>query len=50
VFGWLFRSSKCYICGTKAVEPRNYVNDAGKPVKVCFKCVDYAERRAMRKR
>ncbi|GIQ68270.1 hypothetical protein XYCOK13_10940 [Xylanibacillus composti] len=50
MLGWLFRSAKCHICGQKAVEPRNYFSNDGKPVKVCFKCVDYAERRALRKR
>lgn len=50
MFSWLFGSGKCAICGKKAIQPRKYNNQAGKPVKVCVNCVMYAERRAFRKR
>ncbi|MBP1968396.1 hypothetical protein J2Z83_000488 [Virgibacillus natechei] len=49
---WLKRilgMEKCYICNNKAVKPRMYINDEGEKVPVCFKCVTYAERRAMKK-
>jgi hypothetical protein len=40
---------KCFICHNKAEQPRYYLNDAGEKVPVCYKCVSYAERRALRK-
>jgi len=46
---WLL-GSKCAVCHKKVIEPRKYLNDKGKPIKVCAKCVLYAERRAFRKR
>jgi hypothetical protein len=49
MLNWLFRN-KCAICGHKAVQPRRYFDDKGKPIKVCSNCVPYAERRAFRKR
>jgi len=49
MLAWLF-GGKCAICGKKAVEPRKYYNDRGKPIRVCRMCVPYAERRAFRKR
>ncbi|CQR46013.1 hypothetical protein BN1058_00256 [Paraliobacillus sp. PM-2] len=45
----LFPSKKCYICGQKATKPQTYVTDQGESVRVCYKCVPYAERRALRK-
>ncbi len=41
---------KCAVCKKKAIEPRKYYDDQHKAVLVCVKCVDYAERRAFRKR
>ncbi|MDL4841049.1 hypothetical protein [Aquibacillus rhizosphaerae] len=46
----LFKTKKCYICNQKAVQPKNYIDDQGNDVLVCYKCVEYAERRALRKR
>ncbi len=49
MLSWLF-GTKCAVCGKKAKDARNYVDDMGKAIKVCEKCVPYAERRAFRKR
>ncbi|MCA0972142.1 hypothetical protein LCM20_16160 [Halobacillus litoralis] len=46
---WLTPKS-CAICNKKPKDPERYVDDAGREVLVCRKCVGYAERRAMRKR
>lgn len=40
---------KCAVCKKKASEPRKYYDDQNKAVRVCVKCVIYAERRAFRK-
>ncbi|GGM41827.1 hypothetical protein GCM10011351_29920 [Paraliobacillus quinghaiensis] len=45
----LFGSKNCYVCGQKASQPQKYLDDKGKIVYVCYKCVPYAERRALRK-
>ncbi|WP_198663124.1 MULTISPECIES: hypothetical protein [Paraliobacillus] len=45
----LFAPKRCYICGQKASQPQTYLDDQGKKVQVCYKCVPYAERRALRK-
>lgn len=37
---------KCKLCKGKAVQSRNYIDDNGKKIKVCYKCIPYAERRA----
>ncbi len=49
MLSWLF-GSRCALCGKKAREARNYVDEKGQPIKVCKMCVPYAERRAFRKR
>ncbi|MGF2618055.1 hypothetical protein ACQUWN_20945 [Rossellomorea aquimaris] len=41
--------SKCAICKQKPKQAAVYFNDRGQKVKVCAKCVPYAERRAFRK-
>lgn len=41
-----FLKRKCNICAAKSKDYRFYVNDNGEKIKVCFKCVEYAERRA----
>ncbi|WP_226037063.1 hypothetical protein [Aquibacillus saliphilus] len=45
----LFSPKKCHICHEKAVKPEPYIDDQGNNVVVCYKCVPYAERRALRK-
>lgn len=47
MFNW-FRQ-KCAICKGKMVSPTAYIDDKGKAIKVCYKCLSYAERRAYRK-
>lgn len=41
--------AKCAICKKKLIRPTSYLDDRGSVIKVCFKCVSYAERRAYRK-
>lgn len=38
---------KCYFCNQRTSQRRmcGYYNDAGKKIRVCEKCVPYAERR-----
>lgn len=43
------KPKKCVICHRYAERPQTYYNDQGEKVKVCYKCVPYAERRAFRK-
>ncbi|SHF70633.1 hypothetical protein SAMN05216225_100311 [Ornithinibacillus halophilus] len=43
----LFRKKKCFICNQKAVSPQYYLDDQHNKVAVCYKCIEYAERRAM---
>lgn len=45
----LLRPEKCAICNSNPSSPAMYYNDLGQKVKVCYKCVPYAERRAYRK-
>ncbi|ADU29171.1 hypothetical protein Bcell_0895 [Evansella cellulosilytica DSM 2522] len=40
---------KCTICKHKCKKPSKYMDDIGNEMKVCVKCVSYAERRAYRK-
>jgi hypothetical protein len=49
IFTKLF-GTKCAICGKRVTQARNYIDDHGKPIKICANCVPYAERRAFRKR
>lgn len=46
-----FYLKKCYFCNGRISKNkiRHYVDDAGKKIYVCEKCVPYAERRAFRK-
>ena len=46
-----FLFKKCYFCNQRIPrkEVRHYVDDVGKKINVCEKCVIYAERRALRK-
>ncbi|MEC1177390.1 hypothetical protein P9B03_02740 [Metasolibacillus meyeri] len=39
----------CFFCKRKMPDLRNYRNEANKRIKVCYQCVEYAERRAYRK-
>ncbi len=39
----------CYFCKREASDLRNYKNERSQKIKVCFLCVEYAERRAYRK-
>lgn len=45
----LFTRKKCVFCQSRKGFMKTYVNDQGKPVRVCEKCLEYAERRAMKK-
>lgn len=45
-----FFKKKCALCKKSADEPRKYYDDQNKAVFICRKCVEYAERRAFRKR
>jgi uncharacterized OB-fold protein len=49
IFSKIF-GAKCAVCGKRAMQPRNYLDDKGRPIKVCASCVPYAERRAFRKK
>lgn len=49
---WLkkwFAPKRCYICNQTATKPQAYLTDQGETVRVCYKCIPYAERRALRK-
>lgn len=46
----LVQPQKCAICHNKLERPTTYYNDRNEQVKVCYKCVPYAERRAYRKK
>ncbi|MFJ7405730.1 MULTISPECIES: hypothetical protein [unclassified Lysinibacillus] len=39
----------CYFCKRKASDLRNYKNERSQKIKVCYLCIEYAERRAYRK-
>lgn len=39
----------CYFCKRKASDLRNYRDESNKKIKVCYLCVEYAERRTFRK-
>jgi len=42
-------NNACYFCKRKAPDLRNYINEKNKKIKVCYLCVESAERRAFRK-
>jgi hypothetical protein len=46
----LFVGSTCAFCKRKTNEKRRYLNDKGKPIAVCTLCIEYAERRAYRRK
>ncbi|MCT2537745.1 hypothetical protein NC661_12650 [Aquibacillus koreensis] len=45
----IFSKRRCYICNQKPQQAQKYIDDQGNEVLVCYKCVTYAERRALRK-
>ncbi len=45
----IFRRKSCGVCGKKPVKPSYYYNDKDEKIPVCYKCVEYAERRAYQK-
>lgn len=52
LFNWckgLLSNSNCAICKKSAKGGTRYYNERSERVKVCSKCVPYAERRAYRK-
>lgn len=44
------KPQKCVICHGRPERAQLYYDDQGQKVKVCYKCVPYAERRAFRKK
>ncbi|MCP3026493.1 hypothetical protein [Halobacillus sp. A5] len=48
-FKKVVKQEKCLICKKTAKKPGYYLDDNGNKVAVCFNCVSYAERRALRK-
>lgn len=48
MFQW-FRKKPCHFCQKKTSFMQTYLSDSGKQIKVCEKCLEYAERRALKK-
>lgn len=46
----LFNRKTCYFCKKNKNRMINYLDDNGRRIKVCPLCLEYAERRALRRK